>query len=236
MSEWKARRFWDAATVEKADQGHTVHLDGRPVRTPAKRPLVVPTEALAREIAAEWDAQEGVIDPRAMPFTQSANAAIDKVAVQKDEVADMIAAYGESDLLCYRAEAPAELAARQAAEWTPYLDWAESDLSAPLIAVNGVMPHPQDPRAVRALRERVRAQDIFALTALHDLVSLSGSLILGLAAQMGRAAPEELWRVSRVDEDWQREQWGDDEEAAALAARKKAAFLHAARFFVLSRD
>lgn len=235
MSEWKAKRFWAEATVEDTDGGFTVRLDGRPVRTPAKRALVVPTHALASEIAAEWDAQEGEIAPKSMPCTRSANAALDKVALQKAEVADMIAAYGENDLLCYRADSPAELAARQVAEWDPYLNWAESDLSAQLDVIIGVMHRPQPPEAIAALHRQVADQDNFALTALHDLVSLSGSLVLGLAAQQGRAAPEELWRVSRIDEDWQTEQWGEDEEATALATLKRHSFLHAARFFQLSR-
>ena len=235
MSEWKARRFWKDSSVESAEDGFTVHLDGRPVRTPAKRPLILPTEALAQEVAAEWQAQDEEINPLSMPFTRSANAAIDKVAVQKDEVAEMIAAYGDSDLLCYRADSPTELVERQSAAWDPYLDWAESDLSARLVPVAGVVHQPQNPAAVAALRAEVMAQDIYALTALHDLVSLSGSLVLGLAAQRGIAPPETLWTLSRLDEDWQIEQWGEDEEASELAARKQRAFLHAARLYQLSR-
>lgn len=235
MSEWKAKRFWKDSTVVPAEGGFTVHLDGRPVRTPAKRPLVLPTAALAEEIAAEWQAQEDQIDPLSMPFTRSANAAIDKVAVQKDEVAEMIAAYGDSDLLCYRADSPAELVERQTAAWDPYLDWADSDLSARLVPVVGVVHQPQNPAAVAALRAEVMTQDNFALTALHDLVSISGSLVLGLAAQRGVAPPEELWTLSRLDEDWQIEQWGEDDEATKLAETKLRAFLHAARLYQLTR-
>ena len=128
MSDWRPKRFWTAATVEPAPGGHTVHLDGRPVRTPGKSPLIVPTEAMARAIAAEWDAQTGIVRPETMPFTRSANSAIEKVAPQFDEVVGLLAAYGETDLLCYRAHGPAELMARQAAAWDPLLDWAPPPL------------------------------------------------------------------------------------------------------------
>ena len=235
MSEWKAKRFWTAATVEDANGGYTVHLDARPVRTPAKAALVVPTRALADAIAVEWDAQEGEINPLTMPYTRSANAAIDKVAVQHTEVVEMIAAYGDSDLLCYRADAPEELVERQAAAWDPLLDWAESDLSARLVRMQGIVHHPQPAEALESLNKIVRAQDNFALTALHDLVSLSGSLIIGLAAQTGIRDIENLWATSRIDEDWQAERWGADDEASALVAYKKQAFLHAKRLFDLSR-
>lgn len=233
MSEWQARRFWKEATVAEQDGGFTIHLDGRPVRTPAKAPLVVPSRALAGEIAAEWDAQEGVIDPNTMPFTRSANAAIDKVRIQRAEVADMIADYGDSDLLCYRAEGPPDLVARQAAAWNPLLDWAGRDLGARLTVAQGVMHVAQPPAAIARLRDAVHELDAFRLTGFHDLVSLSGSLILGFAVARGRMDPQEAWDVSRIDETWQIEQWGEDDEAAEHAERKRAAFLHARRFFDL---
>lgn len=235
MTSWKAKRFWTAAEVTDKDHGFGVALDGRPVRTPGKVPLVVPTRAMARAIADEWDAQDGVIDPTTMPVTRSANAAIDKVAVQHGEVADMIAAYGDSDLLCYRATTPAELVAEQAAAWDPMLRWCDSFYGARLSPVAGIMHSPQTPHSQRILRAAVHAQDNFALTALHDLVSLSGSLVLGLAALQDDQDIEYLWKLFRLDEEWQARLWGRDDEAEALAARKHAAFLHARRFFCLSR-
>lgn len=231
MSEWKAKRFWKEAGVTAQDGGFAVHLDDRPVRTPAKAPLVVPARAMAEAIAAEWDAQESVIDPNTMPFTRSANAAIDKVRVQHAEVAAMIADYGDSDLLCYRAEGPAELVARQAAAWDPLLDWAATDLGARLVVAQGVMHVAQSDAAMARLRDAVHGLDAFRLTALHDLVSLSGSLILGFATARDRLEVSEAWDISRIDEAWQIEQWGADEEAAEHADRKRAAFLHAKRFF-----
>ncbi|MEZ5715733.1 MAG: ATP12 family protein [Paracoccaceae bacterium] len=234
MSEWKAKRFWKAADIAPVEGGYSVLLDGRAVKTPAKAPLVVPGAAMARAIAAEWDAQQGEIDPGAMPFTRSANAAIDKVAAQHDEVADLIAAYGESDLLCYRAEAPADLVARQAAGWDPLLAWARSAQGLDLQAVTGLIHHPQGDAARARALELTRAMDAFALTAFHDLVGLSGSFVLGLAVTQGVETPETLWALSRIDEDWQVEQWGHDDEAAEMAEAKRAGFLHAARFYALA--
>lgn len=235
MTDWKAKRFWKEATVETADGGFTVHLDGRPVRTPLKSALIVPTARLAQEIAAEWDAQEGIIDPLSMPHTRSANSAIDKVAPQHDAVAQMLADYGDSDLLCYRAPAPTELIARQAEHWDPLLDWAERRLGARLHTATGVIHVPQDPKTLARLSGRVHGLDAFALTGFHDLVSLSGSLILGFAAMLDHRPVDEIWKLSRVDEDWQSEQWGVDDEAVAMAETKRSAFVHAKTFHDLSR-
>ncbi len=234
MSEWKTKRFWTAAAVVEVGNGYGVELDGRPVKTPAKASLVVPTRALAAEIAAEWDAQEGEIRPDGMPVTRAANAAIDKVTPQHAEVADMLAAYGDADLLCYRAEEPAELVMRQAAAWDPLLDWAAEALGARLEPVTGVMHAPQDAKALRMLARQVHAMDAFALTAFHDLVSLSGSLVIGFAAVHKLHDIGVLWRLSRVDEDWQEEAWGTDEEATARAARKESDFAAAKRFHDLA--
>ncbi|THD76029.1 ATPase [Thalassobius vesicularis] len=235
MSGWTAKRFWKQATAEACEGGFTVLLDGRRVKTPAKTPLVVPTLAMAQAIAEEWDAQEGEIKPQIMPVTRSANAALDKVATQHAEVAGLIADYGGTDLLCYRATSPEELIARQAATWDPVLDWAAENLGARLNVGAGVMHVEQDEVILAGLHQRVRDMDSFALAAFHDLVGLSGSLILGFAAIYDTYPAETLWDMSRVDETWQEEQWGVDEEAAELAATKKQAFLHAKRFFDLSR-
>lgn len=235
MSEWKAKRFWTAADVTPAEDGYGIALDGRPVKTPAKRPLVVPSDALARAIVAEWDAQAKMIDPRTMPFTRTANAAIDKVATQKAEVADMLAAYGDSDLLCYRAETPRALVERQSELWDPFLEWAAEQLGARLLPRTGVMHAPQPAEALAVLSARVHAQTPFELAAFHDLVSLSGSLILGFAATQDMQSAEVIWDISRLDEIWQAEQWGADDEAEAMAGLKKAAFLHAKQVFDLSR-
>ena len=235
MSEWKQKRFWKTVATEENESGWAVSLDGRAVKTPAKAALVLPTETMAHAVAAEWDAQEDVVNPLSMPFTRSANAAIDKVAVQHAEVADMLAAYGDADLLCYRADAPQALIDRQAATWDPYLDWAAAHLGAQLHPRTGLMHESQDVRALETLSGHVHALTNFELAAFHDLVSLSGSLILGFAAAQDLHAPLEIWAASRLDEIWQEEQWGADEEAQEVAAIKQASFLHAKAFFDASK-
>ncbi|WP_209509894.1 MULTISPECIES: ATP12 family protein [unclassified Ruegeria] len=234
MSDWKPKRFWKDSAVVEADGGFAVELDGRCVKTPAKKGLILPTRSMAEAVAVEWDAQEKEVDPATMPFTRSANAAIDKVRVQHAEVADMLADYGDSDLLCYRATHPQELQNRQRDEWDPALDWAESTLSVRLVPVAGVLHQPQARPALETLRARVHALNAFQLAAFHDLVSLSGSLILGFAAALDWRNPDEIWRISRLDEIWQIEQWGHDDEAHEVAEVKRAAFLHAKRFFDMS--
>ncbi len=233
MSVWAARRFWTAASVVPAEGGFAVHLDARPVRTPKKAPLILPTAGLAEAVAAEWQAQGDKVDPGSMPFTRTANSAIDAVALRFDEVAQMLANYGGSDLLCYRAEGPEDLVALQVCAWDPILDWAETDLGARLSTVVGVMHVAQSADALAALTSLVRAQTPFQLAAFHDLVAISGSLVLALAVQHRRISTEEAWRLSRLDEDWQISLWGEDEEAAEVAALKHAAFLQADRFYGL---
>lgn len=235
MSEWKAKRFWTAATVTEAEGGWGVALDGRPVKTPAKQPLVVPTRALAAAIAAEWDAQQGVIRPETMPLTRAANAAIDKVRKTRPEVAAMLAAYAETDLICHRAIDEAGLVARQDAGWNPLLDWCAAQ-GLPLVAGPGVLPHAQPEASLAGYADRLAAMDEWNLTALHDLVALTGSLVLGLAVFDGRLTAPEAWGLSRLDEDWQIERWGEDDEATAAAAVKSGAHADAARLLALLRD
>lgn len=235
MTGWSARRFWTEATVTPVGQGFTVHLDARPVRTPLKAPLILPTEGLAQAVAAEWQAQTATVNPATMPFTRTANSAIDTVTPQFDAVVDMLAAYGGTDLLCYRATGPEALIARQVAAWDPMLDWAAQALGAPLRTTRGVMHIDQPADSLAALDAAVRALSPFELAAFHDLVAISGSLVLGLAVARQRLTPQEAWALSRVDENWQIELWGADEDAAEIAALKQAAFLKADRFFALCR-
>lgn len=233
MSGWKAKRFWQAASVVPEGAGWGVRLDGRAVRTPAKAALVVPTEAMAQAIAAEWDAQAGEVAPATMPVTRAANSAVDKVTPQFDGVAAMLADYGGTDLLCYRAEGPEPLVARQAAAWDPLLDWAAREFGAPLTVGRGVVPVAQPAGSLERLAAAVRAHDAFRLTALHDLVAISGSLVIGLAVARGRLSAAEGWAASRIDETWQAELWGADAEAAEAETVKRAAMAEAARFLAL---
>lgn len=233
MTQWKARRFWTEARPVQVPGGWGVNLDSRPLRTPAKAALVVPTRALAEGIAAEWNAQEGEIAPRTMPLTRASNSAIDKVTPQRAEVAELLAAYGETDLLCHRADAPAALVARQAHAWDPLLAWAAEDLGAPLTVTTGIISVGQPEDSLRRLRALVDGLDPFRLTGFHDLVALSGSLIIGLATLYRPDQAEDHWQASRVDELWQAELWGRDEEAESAAELKRSAFLEAVAYLDL---
>ncbi len=233
MSNWRPKRFWKTASVVAEDGGFAVRLDERPVKTPAKQPLLVPTHALADLIAAEWDAQSGLVNPETMPVTRMANSAIDKVVPQYHEVATLLTAYGETDHLCYRATHPPALAEKQAIAWDPLLHWAAQALNAPLKTTDGIVPIAQDPAVLARLKEHVLELGNFKLAAFHDLVSISGSLVLAFAVGQGRLTAEDGWRLSRLDEDWQISLWGEDEDAAAAAAQKQADFHLAARFFAL---
>lgn len=236
MSEWKQKRFWTEVTTVIEDTGFAVALDGRKIKTPAKAPLVVPTHAMAQAIAAEWEAQGETVDPLTMPFTRSANAAIDKVTLQFTEVADMLAEYGDSDLLCYRADSPAELVALQCEKWDVILDWAADTLGARLEPRHGVMHQPQNSQALETLRALMIKFSPFELAAFHDLVGLSGSLILGFAATHHQYSAHDLWDISRLDEHWQEDQWGADEWAEEAETVKKSSFEHALRFFDACQD
>jgi len=167
MSGWSAKRFWTETRVQEVDGGFTVRLDGRAVKTPAKTPLIVPTVAMAERIAAEWQAQQGTVDPRTMPWTRSANAALDKVGTRFAEVASLLAAYGDTDLLCYRADGPAELVLRQARAWDPLLAWSATALDAPLTATAGVMHVAQPPDSLARLTARIGRMTAFQLTGFQ---------------------------------------------------------------------
>ncbi len=233
MSGWVAKRFWTEARPEAIEGGFTVRLDGRPIKTPGKQLLCVPTRAMAAAIASEWDAQTGRINPETMPVTRAANSAIDKVRVQRDEVVALLADYGGTDLLCYRATGPAELVARQAALWDPLLEWSARALSAPLHTTSGIVPIAQDATSLARLHARVAALGAFELTGFHDLVAISGSLVLALAVIDGAVSCDEAWRLSRIDEEWQTSLWGADEDELRAEAVRREGFLQAERFFRL---
>jgi chaperone required for assembly of F1-ATPase len=233
MSNWKTKRFWKEAVAEPCDGGFTVRVDARFVKTPLKAALTLPTLEMAQAIAAEWGAQTGLVKPETMPVTRAANSAIDKIMPQFDEVAGLLADYGASDLICYRATEPQALIARQAQAWDPMIAWAADTLQAPLIATAGVIHIAQDPASIAALRAQVFALDPFRLAGIHDLIAISGSLVLALAVTHRRVTADAAWQMSRIDETWQQELWGIDEEAAEYAALRQAAFLQADRFYGL---
>ena len=235
MSGWKAKRFWTVATAEPCDGGFTVRLDGRAVKTPAKAPVVMPTQAMAEAAAREWDAQQGAIKPETMPVTRAVNSAIDKLVHQRDEVIDLLAAYGASDLLCYRATEPEGLITRQMLGWDPLLGWSALELAAPLVVTAGIVPVAQPVESLVRLKATVASFDAFQLAAFHDFVAITGSLILGIAITRGRLSAAEAFALSRIDESWQAEFWGVDEDAAALEAAKRRALLEAEQFYALCR-
>ena len=229
------KRFYKEVSVAPEGTGFALLLDGRSVKTPARAGLVVPNEALAKAMAAEWDSQGDEIDPRTMPLTGLANAAIDRVAPDPQAFAARLAQYAESDLLCYRAEDPAKLVERQSDLWDPILAWARQRFDIELSVVCGIMHRPQSDAAVQQLARAVSSRGAFELAGLSPLVTVSGSLVVALALAESAIPLEEAWNAASLDEQWQLEQWGDDSEAsAALDARRKD-FEAGARFLELLR-
>ena len=221
------RRFWTEVTVT---QEGGIALDGRPVRTPGRVPLILPTSALAEAVADEWRAVGDTVDPRAMPLMGLANAAIDRIAPDPAPFAAGLARWGESDLLCYRAEAPEPLVERQRAAWNPVIAWAQRRYDVHIETTAGIIHRAQPPQTLARLGEAVAAQPPFALAALSPLVTLTGSLLLGLALADGALTPNAAWDAAHVDEDWQVEMWGADYEEADRRVLRRAEFDAALRF------
>jgi len=215
------RRFYTEASVARVAEGFALRLDGRGARTPAGKPLVFPTLALAELAAQEWAGQGETIDPAAMPATRIANSAIDGVAAAMAATRAELAAYAETDLLCYRADAPAELAAAEAAAFDPVLDWARETYGAAFVVGEGLAHVRQSERALQTIRTELEALDEpFALAALHVMTTLTGSILLALAVFRGRLDAGEAWRIAHVDEDFQIARWGEDDEAMARRAAR----------------
>jgi len=224
MSFLKKKRFWSDVSVVGSTGGFVVHLDGRVVKTPDRHDLNVPTRGAAELIAVEWDAVDGTLDPAEMPATRWANVAIDRVGENHGDVVDMLAAYGGTDLLCYRATHPDALIAKQAAVWDGPLDWAKARFDAPLVVTQGIIPVDQPNQSVVNLRTEVAKMEPFSLSAFHDLVHISGSLVLSLALYHDEIDINAAWAACQVDEIWQKELWGEDEEAAEAAEEKRKGF------------
>ena len=217
------KRFYRRAEVAAAEGGFAVLLDGKPVRTPARRALTAPTRDLAQALASEWNAQAEVIDPARMPLTRLANAIIDAVGENAAAVAKKVEKYLGSDLVCYRAEAPQGLVSRQAQAFDPVLAWAHETLGARFVLVEGVMHAAQPDEAIAAARA-VIPQDVWRLGAVSSLTTLTGSALLALALAQGAIDPEAAWTAAHVDEDWQMAQWGRDEIALAQRNNRRAEF------------
>jgi chaperone required for assembly of F1-ATPase len=217
------RRFYGKAGVEESGGEHRIVLDGRPVRTPARRMLAAPTPAIAQALAAEWDAQRDIIDPAQMPLTRLANAIIDGVADSTGPVAAEIKKYLASDLSFYRANSPQRLRERQAQHWDPVLAWARDTLSADFKIGEGVVHIPQSEAALRAAGAAI-PRDPWRLGALHAATTLTSSALIALALSRGALSADAAWQAAHVDEDWNIEQWGRDELAAERRAARRAEF------------
>ena len=221
------KRFWKNVTV---GPDRVVQLDGRPVRTPGRVPLALPTEALAEVVAGEWRAVGETVDPRVMPLTGLANAAIDRITPDRAAFAAALARYGESDLLYYRADGPTELVRRQAAAWDPVLDWAQRRYDIHFEVATGVMHQPQPPATVQRLADAIAAADRWTLAGLSPVITITGSLLLALALIEGAIDAEAAWTAGSLDEDWQEEQWGEDALASQAREGRRREFDAAMRF------
>jgi len=226
------KRFYKAVEV---GAGNAILLDNRTLKTPRGAALDLPTPRLTEVVAEEWRAQGEEINPQAMPLTKLANTAIDGVVPRRDEVIAEILTFAKHDHLCYRTDKPAELARRQSEAWDPLLDWAAERYGAPLMTAQGVTSVAQPESSLVALRKAVEAFDPFALSALHVIASICGSLVLALAVAGGRLSAEEAFALSQVDERFQAEKWGLDSEAEMRAKRLERELVIAARFMDLSR-
>ena len=227
------KRFWTDVSVEQDGEGWSIRLDGRSVRTPAREALIVPSQALAEAIAEEWRSVEGEIDPRAMPLTGLANAAIDRAAPDRQTFAQGLARYAEADLACYRADKPRELVERQALAWDALLGWARRRFDVDFATTAGVTHVDQPPATIERLGHAVAALDAFRLAGLSPLVTIGGSLVAALAVLEKAMTAEEAWDAVSVDDRWQVEQWGADAEAEAAIENRRRDFLAAARFLEL---
>jgi chaperone required for assembly of F1-ATPase len=228
------KRFYKNVTVDETKDGFRFLLDAKPVQTPARQPLLLPTRALAEAIAEEWRIQGDEMLPLAMPLTRLVNAVLDGVRATRADVIAAILRFGENDLLSYRAESPVALVARQL-DWNVYLDWAAERHGARLAVTAGIRHVEQSAETMAALCRAVSGLDDFHLAALHVLVSITGSLVLGLAVLDGRLTADEAFTLSRLDEAYQAERWGADREAEQRAQRLAAEMGHAAQLVSLSR-
>jgi chaperone required for assembly of F1-ATPase len=227
------KRFWKSAAAVETHGGFKIELDGRPIKTPARAELVVPTKALAQAIADEWNECGETVDPRAMPLTGLANAAVDRVAPDKNAFAAGLARYAESDLTCYRAEGPATLVARQAESWDALLGWARRRYDVDFDTCSGVMHVAQPVETLRKLGHAVASLDAFHLAGLSPLVTIGGSMVAALAVLEKMMPANEAWEAVSLDDRWQMEQWGADAEAEAALDARRRDFLAGARFLEL---
>jgi chaperone required for assembly of F1-ATPase len=229
------KRFYQKAETVPAAGGYGVVLDGKPIKTPGRRDLIVPSPALAAAVVAEWNAQQGEIRPATMPLTRLAGTTIDRSAERREAVVRQVAHYAGTDLVCYRAAHPPALAARQQAVWQPLIDWAVERYSAPLAVTTGVVPATQPASSLEAFAAAVAAHDDFSLTALHAATAACGSLVIALALLQGQLDDAAAFAASQLDESFQIEAWGEDKEQTERRAGLAAEIAAAAEFISLLR-
>ena len=228
------KKFWKNITLESTDNAHAIRLDGRAVKTPMKSELILPNTKMADAVRAEWEAVDEEIIPANMPITGFANAAIDRISADRNGFIDSIAAYGESDLFCYRAESPDALVERQSQIWDKWLRWAQARYVINFTVISGIMHQPQPEVTLTKLKEAVAGLNDFQLSAASRLVAISGSLIALLALTEGEADADAIWPDLILDELWQEEQWGADEYAIKNRTDREADFMDAANFLKLA--
>lgn len=229
------KRFYKKAEPVQRAAGHGITLDGKPIKTPGKRDLIVPNAALASAIAEEWNIQQAEVRTATMPLTRLATTAVDRVATQRDPIIRQTAAYAATDLVCYRATRPPALAARQQAVWQPLIDWAVLRYDAPLVVTSGVIPKSQSAASLHAFAAAVAEQEDFALTALHLATAACGSLIIALALLEEQLDAQQAFAASQLDESFQIEGWGEDPEQAERRCALAGDIDAAAQFLSLLR-
>ena len=230
------KRFYqDVSIAPDGDGAFAIHLDGRPIRTPLKQPLHLPSHDLAQAVAAEWEAQETHIRPETMVHTRLANTAIDRVADRPDEIVREVTQFLETDAVCYRAEHPDTLIAKQSAVWDPLLEWAKSEHGIRLTPVAGVLYSQQPAASIETATAILSKEDAFSLTALHNMTTLTGSAVIAFAVHTSHLAPEEAWSAAHVDEDHQISEWGEDAEAKQRRAVRQGEFMASYEFLTLAR-
>jgi chaperone required for assembly of F1-ATPase len=227
------KRFYDKADATRTSEGWAIALDGRAVKTPARKPLAMASRKLADAIAAEWAGQEEKIDPAAMPLTGLANAAIDRVTSGHEAFAAELAEYGETDLLCYRADSPVALIANQCTAWDPLLEWAAGRFDIKFETTTGIVHRPQPEKTVARLKAETEAYGPFHLAGLSPVVRIGGSLVAALALAENAFDERTVWAATRVDEDWQASEWGEDEDAIAARDARHREFSAGMRFLRL---
>jgi chaperone required for assembly of F1-ATPase len=236
MSKWKKKRFWKVVSIKPIDglDGYQISLDDKILNTPSKNPFVLPTSEMASLVASEWQSINDEIKPQEMPYTRFVNSSIDKIKPQLKDIRKLLLEYGDCDLICYRADSPQALISRQELAWDGAIEWAEKELNVILKVFKGVVYCPQPTKSILELEKHVFELSIFQLCALHELVTISGSLILSLAVIKEFLCERTAWEASQVEEKWQVDHWGSDMDAQKATDEKRNSFYQAVQFFKVS--